>query len=382
MASISKYPAKRSKKGYAWKVQYRDAAGSSRTKQGFETKDAAIAWAEKNATEVREGDWIDPAHGKTTVSELGERWLATRDDIAPSGRRTEKSHWKLYVQPVWGPRAISSIRPSEVQQWVSRTELSKKTKEPLSAAYRRHHHAVLCQILDLAVMDGMLRVNPARGISLPRKNDPVHVYLTTGQLARLAGQATSKREIIWALGTCGMRWGELAGLQAGDLHPLRGRIHLNRNAVTVGNEVVVGPLKGHERRSIAASKPVMNMLMKQAEGKAASDWLWESPKGGPMLVPSGDHFFASALRRCQAVDPDFPTLTIHGLRHVAAGILVSAGANVKVVQKQLGHRSAAMTLDTYAALFDEDLDSVAETMERSLSGVVDLQWDSGSAVSE
>ena len=44
-------------------------------------------------------------------------------------------------------------------------------------------------------------------------------------------------------------------------------------------------------------------------------------------------------------------MTVHDLRHTAASLLVSAGANVKVVQRQLGHESAAMTLDTYADLF-------------------------------
>ena len=39
-----------------------------------------------------------------------------------------------------------------------------------------------------------------------------------------------------------------------------------------------------------------------------------------------------------------------------------AGANVKAVQRQLGHKSAAMTLDVYADLFDDDLDAVGEAM--------------------
>ncbi|TNL96572.1 tyrosine-type recombinase/integrase [Corynebacterium tapiri] len=55
-----------------------------------------------------------------------------------------------------------------------------------------------------------------------------------------------------------------------------------------------------------------------------------------------------------AKDKTFPRVTPHGLRHVAAGLMVHAGANVKVVQRQLGHTSAVMTLDTYADLFDED----------------------------
>lgn len=57
-----------------------------------------------------------------------------------------------------------------------------------------------------------------------------------------------------------------------------------------------------------------------------------------------------------------PGLTPHELRHTAASLAVSAGANVKAIQRMLGHASAAMTLDRYADLFDDDLDAVAERL--------------------
>ena len=55
-------------------------------------------------------------------------------------------------------------------------------------------------------------------------------------------------------------------------------------------------------------------------------------------------------------------LTPHELRHTAASLAVSAGANVKAVQRMLGHASAAVTLDVYADLFDDDLDGVATAL--------------------
>jgi integrase len=51
----------------------------------------------------------------------------------------------------------------------------------------------------------------------------------------------------------------------------------------------------------------------------------------------------------------------HDLRHTAASLAVSAGANVKAVQRMLGHDKASMTLHVYADLFDDDLDKVAES---------------------
>jgi integrase len=70
------------------------------------------------------------------------------------------------------------------------------------------------------------------------------------------------------------------------------------------------------------------------------------------------------VRRCQESDESFPSLTAHELRHTSASLAIHSGANVKVLQRMLGHESAAMTLDVYADLFDTDLDTVAENVAK------------------
>jgi len=59
-------------------------------------------------------------------------------------------------------------------------------------------------------------------------------------------------------------------------------------------------------------------------------------------------------------------VTPHDLRHTSASLAISAGANVKSVQTMLGHASAAMTLDTYADLFPDDLDAVADRLDEAV----------------
>ena len=54
----------------------------------------------------------------------------------------------------------------------------------------------------------------------------------------------------------------------------------------------------------------------------------------------------------------FPLAQPNGVWHAAARLLVSSSANVKIVQKQLGHKSAAMNRTVYAELFDDDLDTL------------------------
>lgn len=58
-----------------------------------------------------------------------------------------------------------------------------------------------------------------------------------------------------------------------------------------------------------------------------------------------------------------PKIAPHELRHTAASLAVSAGANVKALQRMLGHAKASQTLDRYADLFDDDLDQVADRLD-------------------
>ena len=62
---------------------------------------------------------------------------------------------------------------------------------------------------------------------------------------------------------------------------------------------------------------------------------------------------------------------LFSLRHTAASLAVSAGANVKAVQRMLGHAKASMTLDVYADLFDDDLDVVADRLDTAIRSSAD-----------
>ncbi|AYF98120.1 hypothetical protein D7I47_07540 [Protaetiibacter intestinalis] len=64
----------------------------------------------------------------------------------------------------------------------------------------------------------------------------------------------------------------------------------------------------------------------------------------------------------RVTDPTFPHVAPHDLRHTAASLAISAGATPKAVQRMMGQASAAMTLDVYAELFEDDLDAVSERL--------------------
>jgi Phage integrase family len=59
------------------------------------------------------------------------------------------------------------------------------------------------------------------------------------------------------------------------------------------------------------------------------------------------------------------------LRHTCASLAISAGANVKVVQRLLGHKTAVLTLDRYGHLFPDDLDAVATAFDAVAQSAAD-----------
>lgn len=62
-----------------------------------------------------------------------------------------------------------------------------------------------------------------------------------------------------------------------------------------------------------------------------------------------------------------PRVTAHELRHTAASLMIASGAHVKTVQRQLGHKSATMTLDTYGHLFNDDLGDIVGRLDEAIA---------------
>lgn len=265
--------------------------------------------------------------------------------------------WRVRVKPRWEHVALGDIKPTAVQAWLAVLgQATEGTKAVGAAAVKRAHH-VLSQILADAVRDNLIAKNPAAGLALPRTSRKTPVYLTHQQVDALAVAAGEYGTLVLMLAYTGLRWGEAVGLRVGDLDVLRKRALIHENAVQSGTSIHVGTPKAHKQRSVPLPEFLVPLLARQCEGKQRAD----------LLFGDGTH-----LRRPHAVSGWFskaattakgPRVTPHDLRHTAASLAVSAGANVKAIQRMLGHASAAMTLDLYADLFDDDLEAVAIALD-------------------
>lgn len=121
--------------------------------------------------------------------------------------------------------------------------------------------------------------------------------------------------------------------------------------------------KNHSRRSVPPF--LSEILAAHCEGKRGEEFVFTAPAGGALRNRNWQRrSFQPAMAQLLAEYPQLTRMTPHDLRHTAVSWATSAGANVKAVQKMLGHASAAMTLDVYADLFD-DLDAVGEALSRA-----------------
>ncbi|MDP9026696.1 MAG: site-specific integrase [Actinomycetota bacterium] len=372
MGSVEPYETGR---GPRYRVRYRDPERRTKAKAGFRTKREAETFLATVSVAVAHGAYIDPGDARQTVGGLGPRWLAAQAHLKPSSYAVLEIAWRVYVGPRWSETEIGRIRHSDVQLWIGQliagSAPSVHPQHPLGATSVIRAYGVLAAILDTAVRDRRLSANPSRGVNLPRKRKKRHAYLGHQQvelLAQCAGE--EKAPLVRFLCYTGLRWGEATALRVRDVDLPRRRVMVNENAVRVNGRIVVGTPKSHHARSVSLPLFLQREIAAACAGKSVDALVFGDGVSHLNQPTVHGGWFIQAVARARRADPTFPNPTIHDLRHTAASLAVSAGANVKAVQRMLGHASAAMTLDVYADLFDEDLEAVSTALDQARAAEV------------
>jgi hypothetical protein len=150
---------------------------------------------------------------------------------------------------------------------------------------------------------------------------------------------------------------------------LRVRCEVVESATEVGSALVWGPTKTDERRTARLPRLLAEPLGEHlADRPRDPDALvFTAPLGGPLR----ERKFLHGQRKPAARRVGLPTtLRAHDLRHTAASLLIRQGASVKAVQRTLGHKSAVMTLDRYGHLWPDELEDLAERLDRARAAAV------------
>jgi integrase len=349
MASVSRD----SRGNGSWIARWRSPDGRQH-KKSFQRKVEAQRWLDQLQAEMHQGLYIDPAGSKALVAVYAKRWLDNLTHLKPSTLERYKGIVNTHILPVWGGWQIGKITTSDVNGWIR-----ARVADGLRPGSVRQTHRVLSLILDSAVQDGRLGRNPARGARLPRVVRREPTFLTAEQVSAFAEAARPNELIILTLAFTGLRFGELAALKVRRFDADRRRLNVVESVTEVGSELVWTTPKTHQTRSVPVPGQLAAMLEERCEGKQPDDLIFTSPLGKTLRLTNWRKNVFDPACQVAAIEGLRP----HDLRHTAASLAIQSGANVKVVQQMLGHASAAMTLDVYAGLFGDDLDSVADRLD-------------------
>lgn len=372
MASIHKRTSA-STGATSWQVKYRTPDGAARSRT-FRLKRDADRFAREVESSKDAGLFVDPRRSEVTVGDWAARWLDDKANLTPATRERYRGVIASHVVPRWGAVQLGAVRHEDVQEWLNGLDLA-----PASV---RKVHRVLSQALDYAVKAGRLTRNVARGVSLPRVQPAEKRYLTHEQVAELADAVGPRwRVLVLFLAYTGLRWGEVAALRVSRLDLLRRRVIVAESVTPVAGVLTFGAPKTHERREVPLPRFLARELEALITGKGPDSFVFVGPRGAPLrarafqtgvLSPAAEEL---GLCRPKLGEDGRPALDAvgrpvfvghfhpHEFRHTAASLAIASGADVKVVQQMLGHKSATMTLDQYGHLFPDRLDVIADALE-------------------
>jgi integrase len=336
-----------------WLARWRDPAGRQRKKSFRRRVDAERFLVELQAETYR-GRYVDPSAGKLLFRTYADKWLSGLGHLKATTAQRYREVAHGYVVAQWGDWPLASIARSDVAAWIG--ELHNRG---LSAGTIRKAYLVASLILDAAVEDGRLGRNPAKGVRLPRQVQREPHFMTAEQVGRLVEAAGPHGLGILTLALTGLRFGEFAALRVSRLDSDRSRLYVAEAVTVVSSELVWSTPKSHARRHVPFPPSLLPQLIRACAGKEPDDLIFPSRTGGPIRLNNWRRRVFD--KACD--EAGLAGFTPHDLRHTAASLAISVGANVKAVQRMLGHASAAMTLDIYAGLFPDDLDEVGSRLD-------------------
>ncbi|UZF57079.1 site-specific integrase [Gordonia polyisoprenivorans] len=360
-------PSKLDGQGKRWRARYVDHDGKEVARR-FTRKTDAQTWLNNITSSLVTGSYIAPGAGKATIRQLHEQWVTTQAGVKATTKATRETTWRTHVEPYWADTAVGDIEKSAVGTWIS-----QMSDANTSAATIENAVSVLRLICAMAVDEKRIVRNPCADLKLPAREHSNRAYLTHQQVNDLAAEIGDRyRPLVLFLAYTGLRFGEAVGLQAGDIDIDRRRVHVKRSITEVSGKLVTSTTKTRKTRTVPYPDFLDADLRNAITGKAAHEPVFTSPAGGVLRIASfRTRHFTPAVNRLRGIDDDgkpttnYPKATMHDLRHSAVSLAISAGANVKAVQTMVGHASAAMTLDTYADLFPDDLELVSAALSEA-----------------
>lgn len=325
-------------------------------------------------TAIDEGTYTAPS--KMTVAQWMDIWTAEYlGGVKPRTVDNYKGVVRSRIKPGLGAIKLEALTPHTIQSYYN-----SLTKEGLAPKTVKNIHGIIHKAMQQAMANGYIKLNPADSCVLPRAErkelKPMDEDKITAFLKAIPGH---KFEDLFTVTLfTGMREGEALGL-------LWDCVDLDSATITIDKQLQLirgsrgqyqmVPTKNSKGRTISIAPYVVSVLRrvkrKQLENRLRYGECWEQ-SGFVFTDELGRHLSASSVYKAfKAVMEEIgsPETRFHDLRHSYAVAAIKSGDDIKTVQENLGHATAAFTLDVYGHVTAKMKQESAARMEQFIKAV-------------
>lgn len=334
------------------------------------------------------GTYFEPS--KITLGQWMDTWLA---EYTSDKKYLTLKHYtaqvNTHIKPALGAVKLSNPSAPQIQKFYN--GMLNDAAHPLAPKSVRNIHGILTKALSTAVRVGYLRINPASMVTLPRVERKEIKPLTDVQVKALLAAADGDEfgSLFKVIVFTGLREAEAVGLTWDCVDFRTGTVKICKQLQKRPKEAggfVLAPSKNDKARTITLAPFVMDILKARQQEQAAQrlrageSWEgWQSEKErqsalvftnelGRHLHPQTvyNHFKKLAAR------VGAPDACVHDLRHTFVVLSLQNGDDVKTVQGNRGHATAAFTLDVYGHVSERMKADSADRMQGFIQNLANL----------
>ena len=309
-------------------------------------------WLQTSLSDVRDGVLV--VDDQMTVSQLFDRFLGDVVDrtLKPKSIDSYRYLAEKHIIPLIGNLKLKEVKPAHIQSLYS-----TKLDEGLSKRTEQYIHAVLRRAFNQAVKWELLIKNPTGAVTPPTPLKKAPETLSVSQIKAFLEVVKDHRWYpiyLIAVG-CGLREGEILGLEARDVDLERGQISVRQTVVYIRGKLSIGePKTAKAQRSVS----MPNFVAEGLKAMPTEGLIFKTSTGNPISPRNLLRHFHESLAKA-----GLPRVKFHSLRHSFASIQLLAGTHPKVVQEALGHSSIDLTLNTYSHLIPSMQKEAADRMD-------------------
>lgn len=343
-----------------WIARWRDPDGRQR-KKSFGRRAEAERFLATVSADIVHGQYVDP-NDPTIFRDYAETWREAQVH-RPTTRAHVETNLRCHAYTAFGDRRLSTIRPSEIQAWVTRMTRT------LSPASVQVNHGIVAAIFKAALRDRLISCLPCEGTKLPKRLPVEVVPLSTSMVNSLIDAVPDRYQalVLLAAGT-GLRQGEAFGVSDEHLNLDTGSLRVQQQIILLARtEPYLAPPKtSASHRTIPLPEVVIEAVRDHLKRYPVvhRDRLIFTDENGDALRRT--RFSREIWRPAVAAAGARHGTGFHDLRHYYASLLIRHGESIKTVQRRLGHATAAETLDTYAHLWPDSEDRTRSAIDSVL----------------